>query len=184
MCRLPLPRAAESQLQAIAYLANENTINLLDTPWPVAWHSLTTGHFVDPSCQPVYNCRNGTDLSLIAHWFAKSYPCIEVDIMSTSMQVVCSAFVMAQLEFAFESVDRRRVLELWTPDEIYNEVDGDSLPHFYEDNRVERKPAGMHADAMATIAGFAKAPGLRPALARFAIGNLSPKVGGLFRSQD
>ena len=49
---------------------------------------------------------------------------------------------MRQVEFDWEEIDRKSVVELWTPDEIFDCVTADSLSQFCEDDRVERKPLG------------------------------------------
>lgn len=54
-----------------------------------------------------------------------------------------------QLEFEWEEVDRKAVLELWTPDEIFDCATADTLPQFREDDRVERKPSGTHTETLA-----------------------------------
>jgi hypothetical protein len=57
---------------------------------------------------------------------------------------------MAQLEIDFETADRRSVLGLWRVDEIFNDATGDLLSQMNEDDRIERKPAGIHAESLAT----------------------------------
>ena len=63
---------------------------------------------------------------------------------------------MEQRHFDFEEppeppLDRRSVWQLWTVDEIYEEATtGELLRRFYEDERVERKSAGIHAESLAT----------------------------------
>lgn len=57
---------------------------------------------------------------------------------------------VTQRTFDFETLDRLSVRELWTPDEIYERASDDLLAKFYEDERLERKPAGMHAEPLAT----------------------------------
>lgn len=39
--------------------------------------------------------------------------------------------------------------QLWTPDDIYNNAKDEVIRAFSEDNRVERKPCGMHAEQLA-----------------------------------
>src|SRR5207237_615567 len=56
---------------------------------------------------------------------------------------------MHQLEFDFDEAERRLVLELWRVDEIFKDASGDLLQKLREDNRIERKPAGTHAEALA-----------------------------------
>src|SRR5262245_18255385 len=55
-----------------------------------------------------------------------------------------------QRTFDWERLERLSVLELWTPDEIFDNATQDTLAKFYEDQRVERKSAGIHADSLAT----------------------------------
>lgn len=54
-----------------------------------------------------------------------------------------------QGEFDFDSADRRSVLELWRVDEIFSEANEELLLSLYEDDRLERKPAGIHAELLA-----------------------------------
>jgi hypothetical protein len=51
---------------------------------------------------------------------------------------------------AADTARRMSVLELWTTDEIWEKLSPELLPKFYEDARVERKPAGIHAEPLAT----------------------------------
>lgn len=55
-----------------------------------------------------------------------------------------------QLELDFDGAERKSVPELWTVDEIYNDATGENLRNFYEDQRLERKSAAIHADPLAT----------------------------------
>ena len=45
--------------------------------------------------------------------------------------------------------NEKQFRSFWTPDEIYEGVDADRLSNFYEDDRFQRKPAGIHSDALA-----------------------------------
>jgi ATP-dependent DNA helicase RecG len=56
---------------------------------------------------------------------------------------------MSQLEFDFEDAERRAIPHLWRVDEIFADAGSDILHQFHEDDRIERKPAGMHAEAFA-----------------------------------
>src|ERR1044072_5056490 len=55
-----------------------------------------------------------------------------------------------QRHLDFEELDRRSIPELWTLDEIYESIGQDTFARFSEDHRLERKPAGIHADPLAT----------------------------------
>ena len=55
-----------------------------------------------------------------------------------------------QRSFEFDEYEHKSVPELWTLDEIYNSINGDKFDQFGEDQRLERKTAGIHADALAT----------------------------------
>lgn len=39
--------------------------------------------------------------------------------------------------------------QLWTPDDIYNNANAETVASFKEDGRVERKPCGIHAEVLA-----------------------------------
>jgi ATP-dependent DNA helicase RecG len=56
---------------------------------------------------------------------------------------------LVQQTFDWERFERLSVLELWTPDEIFEYATDELLAKFYEDQRIERKPAGFHAEAIA-----------------------------------
>jgi ATP-dependent DNA helicase RecG len=53
-------------------------------------------------------------------------------------------------QFDWDAIERRSVAELWTPDEIFDDATAELLKRFYEDERIERKAAGIHADSLAT----------------------------------
>ncbi len=53
-----------------------------------------------------------------------------------------------QLELEFPSPPGQ-LRQLWTPDDIYNNARAQVIQDFKEDSRVERKPCGIHADALA-----------------------------------
>lgn len=53
-----------------------------------------------------------------------------------------------QLALNFDDAERRSVLELWRVDELYEEASEELLRKLYEDNRLERKPPGIHAEPL------------------------------------
>lgn len=54
---------------------------------------------------------------------------------------------MEQIEFQFHP-PAVQLPQLWTPDDIFNAIDETIVRLFAEDSRVERKPCGIHANAL------------------------------------
>ena len=58
--------------------------------------------------------------------------------------------MVEQRHFDFPELERKAVPELWSVDEIYSGLDHENFSKFNEDQRLERKPPGIHADSLAT----------------------------------
>jgi ATP-dependent DNA helicase RecG len=89
-------------------------------------------------------------MQLSAMWFAAASTGILSTRLSTVLQLMERYSFMSQLEFPWGELERKSVPELWTVDEIFEEVAEDTLGRFIEDQRLERKTAGTHAESLAT----------------------------------